>query len=284
MSVQTIGRLRCAPRNTESCESGSPASGAFAPCRPRPLRDLPEVASLVVADPVPGRAREVADRLHVHLAVARRRGCSSRASTRWSWRPPRTRQRTSSSAPVDHGPAVFCEKPGRRRPGRHGPRSSSGCRVPTCRCRSASSAPVRRRLRRGAGGRGRRPGWAGLHTIRAGPLRPAPPPAAYVATPPAGCMRDCSVHDFDAIRWVTGVEVVEVVTAGGKPGRGLFFLPGVPATWTTAAVAADPRRRQPRPGERVAVQTARATTCAGTARLAGQPVRGAGRRLRAGLG
>src|SRR5581483_4771854 len=49
-------------------------------------------------------------------------------------------------------------------------------------------------------------GW--LHTVRATTLDPAPPPEAYVAVS-GGIFRDCSVHDFDAIRWVTGREVVE---------------------------------------------------------------------------
>ncbi|HTK60727.1 MAG TPA: Gfo/Idh/MocA family oxidoreductase, partial [Pseudonocardia sp.] len=56
-------------------------------------------------------------------------------------------------------------------------------------------------------------GW--LHTVRATTLDPAPPPAAYVAVS-GGIFRDCSVHDFDAVRWVTGREVVEVYAAGGN--------------------------------------------------------------------
>jgi myo-inositol 2-dehydrogenase/D-chiro-inositol 1-dehydrogenase len=56
-------------------------------------------------------------------------------------------------------------------------------------------------------------GW--LHTIRATTLDPAPPPPAYVAVS-GGIFRDCSVHDFDAVRWVTGREVVEVYAVGGN--------------------------------------------------------------------
>ncbi|SEC50686.1 Predicted dehydrogenase [Streptomyces sp. 3213] len=48
-----------------------------------------------------------------------------------------------------------------------------------------------------------------LHTIRSTTLDPAPPPAAYVAAS-GGLFRDCTVHDFDIVRWVTGREVVEV--------------------------------------------------------------------------
>ena len=47
-----------------------------------------------------------------------------------------------------------------------------------------------------------------LHTVRSTTLDPAPPPAAYVAVS-GGIFRDCSIHDFDTVRWVTGQEVVE---------------------------------------------------------------------------
>lgn len=52
-----------------------------------------------------------------------------------------------------------------------------------------------------------------VHTVRATTLDPAPPPAAYVAAS-GGIFRDCSVHDIDAVRWVTGREVVEVYATG----------------------------------------------------------------------
>ena len=61
-------------------------------------------------------------------------------------------------------------------------------------------------------------GW--LHTVRATTLDPAPPPPAYVAVS-GGIFRDCSVHDFDAVRWVTGREVVEVYAVGGNRGDAL---------------------------------------------------------------
>ena len=42
--------------------------------------------------------------------------------------------------------------------------------------------------------------------------------AAYLAVS-GGIFRDCSIHDFDAVRWVTGQEVVEVYATGVEPGR-----------------------------------------------------------------
>ena len=56
-----------------------------------------------------------------------------------------------------------------------------------------------------------------LHTVRSTTLDPAPPPPAYVAVS-GGIFHDCSVHDFDIVRWVTGREVVEVYTTGGNRG------------------------------------------------------------------
>jgi myo-inositol 2-dehydrogenase/D-chiro-inositol 1-dehydrogenase len=63
--------------------------------------------------------------------------------------------------------------------------------------------------------RGGELGW--LHTVRATTLDPAPPPPDYVRAS-GGIFRDCSVHDFDAIRWVTGREVVEVYAVGANRG------------------------------------------------------------------
>ncbi len=52
-----------------------------------------------------------------------------------------------------------------------------------------------------------------VHTVRSTTLDPAPPPAAYLAVS-GGIFRDCAVHDFDAVRWVTGQEVFEVYAVG----------------------------------------------------------------------
>ena len=62
-------------------------------------------------------------------------------------------------------------------------------------------------------------GW--LHTVRSTTLDPAPPPDAYVRAS-GGIFRDCSVHDFDAIRYVTGQEVVEVYATGSNQGAAIF--------------------------------------------------------------
>ena len=66
-------------------------------------------------------------------------------------------------------------------------------------------------------------GW--VHTLRATTLDPAPPPRAYLAGS-GGLYRDCGVHDFDAIRWVTGRDVVEVYAVGRNRGADFFRAAG----------------------------------------------------------
>ncbi|MEJ3744701.1 Gfo/Idh/MocA family oxidoreductase [Actinomycetes bacterium KLBMP 9797] len=66
-------------------------------------------------------------------------------------------------------------------------------------------------------------GW--VHTLRAGTLDPAPPPAEYVPRS-GGLFRDCGVHDFDIIRWVSGREVVEVYAVGTNRGEEFFRAAG----------------------------------------------------------
>lgn len=60
-----------------------------------------------------------------------------------------------------------------------------------------------------------------LHTVRAVTSDPAPPPAGYLPLS-GGLYRDCLVHDFDALRWVTGREVVEVYATGSDAGPPMF--------------------------------------------------------------
>jgi myo-inositol 2-dehydrogenase/D-chiro-inositol 1-dehydrogenase len=64
-----------------------------------------------------------------------------------------------------------------------------------------------------------------LHTVRSTTLDPAPPPDAYIETS-GGIFRDCSVHDFDAVRFVTGQEVVEVYATGSNQGSPVFAQNG----------------------------------------------------------
>jgi myo-inositol 2-dehydrogenase/D-chiro-inositol 1-dehydrogenase len=53
-----------------------------------------------------------------------------------------------------------------------------------------------------------------LLVLRAATHDPAPPAEEYIATS-GGIFRDLHIHDFDAVRFVTGEEIVEVYAAGG---------------------------------------------------------------------
>lgn len=70
-------------------------------------------------------------------------------------------------------------------------------------------------------------GW--VHTVRSTTLDPAPPPRDYL-TRSGGIFRDCSVHDFDTVRWLTGREVVEVYATGSARGDACFADLGDVAT------------------------------------------------------
>ncbi|GGG13359.1 dehydrogenase [Rhodococcoides trifolii] len=73
-------------------------------------------------------------------------------------------------------------------------------------------------------------GW--LHTVRSTTLDPAPPPMSYIAGS-GGIFRDCSVHDFDIVRWIVGHEVAEVYAAGSNQGDPEFTAVGDVDTATT---------------------------------------------------
>jgi myo-inositol 2-dehydrogenase/D-chiro-inositol 1-dehydrogenase len=62
-------------------------------------------------------------------------------------------------------------------------------------------------------------GW--IHTIRATTNDAAPPNASYLQAS-GGLFRDCSIHDFDAVRFVTGREVVSVFAVGQNRGAAFF--------------------------------------------------------------
>ena len=58
-------------------------------------------------------------------------------------------------------------------------------------------------------------GW--IHSLRAVTCDMAPPPVEFLASS-GGLFRDCSVHDFDILRWLTGREIVEVYAKGSNNG------------------------------------------------------------------
>jgi myo-inositol 2-dehydrogenase/D-chiro-inositol 1-dehydrogenase len=116
-------------------------------------------------------------------------------------------------AAVEAGLPVFCEKPVARSAEEAAEvlRRCAGARVQIGYNRRFDPGFVaaREAVRRGELGR--------VHTVRSTTLDPAPPPADYLAAS-GGTFRDCSVHDFDIIRFVTGREVVEVYATGSSYG------------------------------------------------------------------
>lgn len=72
---------------------------------------------------------------------------------------------------------------------------------------------LRRRVRDGELGGIRR-----LHLVSADP---APPPAAFIGTS-GGIFRDLLIHDFDLLRWITGREVSQVFATGSNRGASYF--------------------------------------------------------------
>ncbi|GAA2743074.1 Gfo/Idh/MocA family oxidoreductase [Terrabacter aerolatus] len=193
------------------------------------LSRLPAVESLVVTDVVPAVTRSVAERVgadHVDSPQALLgSGVDAiviAAAT--------TAHTELIRAGVDAGIPVFCEKP------LSGDLAEA---VEIARYVADGAVPVQvgyprrfdpafaaARAAVESGGLG----W--VHTVRSTTLDPAPAPRAYLETS-GGIFRDCSVHDFDTVRWVTGREVVEVYAAGSARGDDLFAELGDVATAAT---------------------------------------------------
>ena len=72
-----------------------------------------------------------------------------------------------------------------------------------------------------------------VHTLRAITADPAPPSPDYIATS-GGQFRDMHIHDFDAVRFVTGREVSSVHAVGANTGAAFFREAG--DVDTTAAI------------------------------------------------
>lgn len=64
-----------------------------------------------------------------------------------------------------------------------------------------------------------------IHTIRANTHDEGPPPAEFIPAS-GGIFRDCGVHDVDAVRFVTGREVVSAYAVGANKGADYFARSG----------------------------------------------------------
>ena len=179
------------------------------------LSALPAVETLVVADTMPGRAAQIAGKLGAETAdgIAALLGSGIDGlviAAATDAHPALLR------AAVEAGVPVFCEKP-------VASSAAEAARIARLVAGVADRIQIGYPRRFDAGFTHAKSalqagqlGW--LHTIRSTTLDPAPPPREYAAVT-GGIFRDCSVHDFDAIRWVTGREVVEVYATGGNRGE-----------------------------------------------------------------
>jgi myo-inositol 2-dehydrogenase/D-chiro-inositol 1-dehydrogenase len=186
------------------------------------LRHLPEVESLLIADADAELARSVAATVGADAAgdveVALKADLDAvviAAAT--SAHPELVHLALDARLPV------FCEKPvasdvpGTRDVIAHVAASGAPLHVGFQRRFDAGYRTVREAVRSG------RLGW--VHTLRACTSDPAPPAASYLSGS-GGIFRDCLVHDFDAIRWITGREVLEVYATGANKGDSGFTEAG----------------------------------------------------------
>jgi myo-inositol 2-dehydrogenase/D-chiro-inositol 1-dehydrogenase len=182
------------------------------------LQGLPVVESLVVTDPVAAATAAVVEQFGAEAAdspaallAAGVDGVVIAAAT--------PAHPELILAALDAGVPVFCEKPVSADPAGSlevlNRTTSSGVPVQIGYPRRFDVAFIAARdaVRNGE------LGW--VHTVRSTTMDPAPPPDGYIRAS-GGIFRDCSVHDFDAVRFVTGQEVVEVYSAGSNQGAAIF--------------------------------------------------------------
>ena len=199
------------------------------------LSALPSVTSLVVTDAVPTLTRTVAERVGAESVDSPEDLLASGVdavviAAATDAHPPLL------IAAIEAGLPVFCEKPVART-------MVEGLEVAERVDHLGATVQIGYPRRFDAGFQAARRavasgelGW--LHTIRSTTLDPAPPPESYLAVS-GGIFRDCAVHDFDAIRWVTGREVVEVCSTGSARGNPMFARVGDVATAATVLTLDD---------------------------------------------
>ena len=195
--------------------TGTGRIGAF---HAKTLLGVPGVDGLVVTDVVPESAAKVAADLGQtavpDLDAVLAAGVDALVVTSSSpGHAPAVRAGLAAGIPI------FCEKP---------VAAELGEAIELARLEAAATTPVHIGFQRrfDAGYRRLRDavqsGELGfVHSIRAATHDQAPPHAAYIPTS-GGLFRDCSVHDFDIVRFVSGREVASVFATGGNKGAEFF--------------------------------------------------------------
>jgi myo-inositol 2-dehydrogenase/D-chiro-inositol 1-dehydrogenase len=174
------------------------------------LTGLPAVEELVISDPMSALTEEVAGRLGARIAASPEAVLASGVDGMVIAAPTDFHTELIKLC-VAAGVPTFCEKPVSRDAGEAAllARRVAEVGVPVQigypRRFDPAFAAVRAAVADGELGM--------VRTVRSTTMDPAPPPRAYLAGS-GGIYRDCAVHDFDAVRWVTGQEVTEVYAAG----------------------------------------------------------------------
>src|SRR3954451_11142474 len=200
-----------------------------------PLTATPAIDSLVVTDLLPERTKSVVDRYGVEgvdsldaLLAAGIDGIIVAAST--------NAHPSVVLSCVEAALPTLCEKPvaGSATEGAELLRRLAGTTVPVQigfqRRDAAAIAAAKAAVDSGE------LGW--INTVRSTTLDPEPPTPEYVAVS-GGMFRDCGVHDFDIVRWITGQEAVEVYATGSNRGAGFFRELGDVDTSATIITFAD---------------------------------------------
>ncbi len=186
------------------------------------LRDLDFVESVVLADALPGAAERVAGELGVEYAddvtALLASGIDGFVIT----------TATPGHAPllragVAAGVPTFCEKP---------VAATLEETIDLVRLEDETEVPIHIGFQRRFDVGYRRAkaivdaGELGfIHTIRAATHDQSPPHPDYIPTS-GGIFRDCNIHDFDILRFVTGREVETVFATGGNKGAPFFSEAG----------------------------------------------------------
>jgi myo-inositol 2-dehydrogenase/D-chiro-inositol 1-dehydrogenase len=193
---------------------GLVGAGRIGAMHARTLAGLTGVSRLTVADAEPGHARRVAEQVGADVRDSveglLKSGIDALVLASTTASHPQL-----IAAGVDAGVPVFCEKP---------VASDVPASLPVLEHIATRGGTVmighQRRFDRGylearRAYQGGELGW--IHSLRAVTCDQAPPPVSFLATS-GGLFRDCSVHDFDIIRWLTGREIVEVYARGSNRG------------------------------------------------------------------
>lgn len=193
--------------------------GAF---HARTLKGLSQVDSLVLADAVPGAAEKVAAELGVESApsVEALLGAGLDGFVIAAGTPAHAEL---IRAGVDAGIPTFCEKPAAM---------NIEETIDLVRLEQNTEVPVHIGFQRRFDSGYRRvqqavaSGELGfVHTITSLTFDSAPPHLDYIPTS-GGIFRDCNIHDYDIVRFVTGREVVRVYTVGSNKGDPFFTEAG----------------------------------------------------------